>query len=414
VSKGHPLPTQIPYLELTANEQVQIYCAIGREQIDVGNYEAACRILRPWWSYGQWPTLNELNQRTCADLLLTAGEIAGCVASTKQLPRGQRHAEELLNGSIALFEQLGFHRRAAEGRIELALCYYRQGLFDIGRTTITRVLDSLSHSEWELRSLALIRLASLERHAGKLKDAIARLTEASATVGLSGPWATARSHLEMASTYKDLAVSENVAHYFDDAKLNYLKALYEFEAIGHHRYVAVVENNMGFLLLTLGSDQKALRHLLRSQRLFECLSDSVRGAQVNETLARLYLYIKQYSVAFELAKRAVKTLELTDCEALLAEALTTKAIVLNRLERPNEAKRTFEAAYNVAARCGDTEGAGGALLIMYEEMRGRLGHREENQLLRKFKALFADTQQTAVQIRVERAIAEIKVRQKAN
>jgi hypothetical protein len=31
----------------------------------------------------------------------------------------------------------------------------------------------------------------------------------------------------------------------------YLKALYEFEAIGHHRYVAAVENNIGFLLLLL-------------------------------------------------------------------------------------------------------------------------------------------------------------------
>jgi len=408
VRDAQPLPTQIASLELTPTEKVQVYCAIAREQIDVGNYEAAARILRPWWSYGHWPPLNELNQRTFADLLLTAGEIAGFVASTKQLPRGQRHAEELLNGSVALFEQLGSRRRAAEARIELGLCYYRQGLFDIGRTTLTQVLGVLSDSDWELRSLGLIRLASLERHAGKLKDAITRLNEASGTVELSGPWATARSHLERASTYKDLAVSENIVSYFEEAKNFYLKALYEFEAIGHHRYVAVVENNMGLLLLTLGSDQHALRHLLRSQRLFECLSDSVRGAQVNDTLAQLYLYRQQYRMALDVVKRAVRILERTDSEALLAEALTTKAVISNRLGRSKEAKRTFEAAYNVAERCGDTEGAGRALLIMYEEMGAGLDQTEENQLLTKLRTLFADTQQTTVQNRVKKAITEIK------
>ena len=136
-------PPQIAFLELTANEEAQVYCAIARDQIDIGNYKAACRILRPWWSFGVWPKLNLLNQQSCADLLLTVGELAGCVASTKQLPRGQKHSEELLNGSVALFEQLGCRRLAAEGRIELAHCYFRQGLFDVGRTTLIRVLDEL-------------------------------------------------------------------------------------------------------------------------------------------------------------------------------------------------------------------------------------------------------------------------------
>jgi hypothetical protein len=99
------LPTQMASLELTVSEQVQVYCAIAREQVDVGNYEASCKVLQRWWEFGNWPKLDGLNQQCCADLLLTAGEIAGCLASTKQIPRGQKHGEELLNGSIALFEQ---------------------------------------------------------------------------------------------------------------------------------------------------------------------------------------------------------------------------------------------------------------------------------------------------------------------
>jgi len=401
---GDALPQQIAALELTPCEQIQVYCAVVREQIDCGNYEAACRILRPWWSFGNWPRLEGLNQQSCADLLFTAGELAGWVASTTQLPGGQKHGEELLNGSIALFEQLGSRRRSAEGRIELALCYYRQGSFDIGRTTLKRVLDELSDETWELRGLALIRLASLERHAGRLKDALALLIQAKSVVELSGPWATARYYLELASTYKDLAISERVMDYCDYAKDFYLKALFEFEAVGHHRYVAAVENNVGLLLLTVGSHEKSERHLLRSRRLFYSFSDSVRGAQVNETLAQLYIETKQYGLAQEVIEQAVKALELTDSEALLAEALTTSGVVAVRLGQHSEAKKNFEAAYKVAERCGDHEGAGRALLLMFEELGDQLEATERSQILEKLKKLLATTQQTDLQARVEKSI----------
>src|ERR1044072_9454532 len=55
--KGGPentLVTQIASLELSMNEEIQVYCAISREQIDAGNYDAASRILRPWWQFGRW------------------------------------------------------------------------------------------------------------------------------------------------------------------------------------------------------------------------------------------------------------------------------------------------------------------------------------------------------------------------
>ena len=81
------------------------------------------QILEPWWSFGNSPRIEGLSQVCSADLIYTAGEVAGFVASSVQLSRGQRHAEQLLNGAITLFEQLGFYKRAAEGRIALGLCF---------------------------------------------------------------------------------------------------------------------------------------------------------------------------------------------------------------------------------------------------------------------------------------------------
>jgi tetratricopeptide (TPR) repeat protein len=96
--------------------------------------------------------------------------------------------------------------------------------------------------------------------------------------------------------------------------------------------------------------------------LFESLSDSVHGAQSNETLARLYLETKQFDLAEEAIGRAVTTLELTDGEAALAESLTTAGVVAAKQLRYSEAKRSFEAAFRVAERSGDHEGAGRALV----------------------------------------------------
>ncbi|HEY0762029.1 MAG TPA: tetratricopeptide repeat protein [Pyrinomonadaceae bacterium] len=400
-------PSQIRSLGLTANEQVQVYCAISRDQIDAGNYEAACQILKPWWSFGRWPVLEGLNQSWCADLLFTCGELAGCVASTLQIPQGQRHGEELLNGSIALLQQLGFRRRAAEARIELALCYYRQGLFGIGRSNLLRVLQELDVEDSELRALALIRLAILERHAGRPQDALSWLTDAMKIVELSGPWATGRCHLELASTYKDLAISEFATSYFDAAREYYHKALLEFAAVGNYRYVGIVENNIGFLLLSLGLYQESEGHLLRSRSLFEGLRDTVRAAQVNETLARLYFATERFNLARDAIKRAVGILELTDAEALFAEALTTNGLINSRMGNRTEAKKSFDAAYRVAERCGDREGAGRAIITMVEEFGPSLDDWEKLEIANHLRAFLLLTQQTALRIRVEKCLTII-------
>ena len=401
------LPAHIPSLELTPSERVQVYCAVVRDQIDVGNYAAGCKILKPWWSFGNWPKLDGLNQQSCADLLFTAGELAGFVASSTHLQRGQRHGEELLHGSVALFEHSGLKSRATEARIELALCYHRQGLFDISRATLIRVLTDLSDENWELRSLALMRLGSLERQAGRLKDALARLIQATHLAELCGPWTAARCHLELASVYKDLAIDEDISAYSGEAAHFYYKALSEFEAIGNHRYVASVENNIGLLLLSIGQYKESEEHLLRSRKLFNEFSDTLRGAQVDETLAQLHIQTKQYTIAQILIEQAVNTFELADNEFLLAEALTTYGVVAGRLGRYNDAKKNFEAAYKISTRSGDHEGAGLALLIMIEEIGDHLEQLEKIQIAEKFKRLLATTQQTSLQSRVERSLATV-------
>lgn len=410
---GTKLASQIASIQLTTTEEVQILCSIAREQIAIGNFEAGNLILRRWAQPGKWPKLDSLNPYAAADLLFTLGTLIGCVAGAKQVTHGQKQAEAFLNGSIALFEQLGTRSRSVEAQVELSRCFYRQGLFDVARDTLSSALSDLPDDQTEIKSVALVLWGVVERDSGRLMNSVTKLRAAS-TLEVTGRLVTGRCYHELATTLKELAISENEPMHSNEAKVHFMRALYESEAIGNHRLAAAVENNMGFLLLSLGLLDESEKHLLRSRRLFEGYSDNVRGAQVNETLARLYLETKQYSLAHRTIERAIETLELTDGEALLAEALTTKGVVASKLERYTDAKRSFDAAYRVAERCGDHEGAGRALLIMFEEMGERLEQRETIQVSEKLKKLLATTQQTALLGRVEKSIVEIGLRIKRN
>lgn len=398
--------SQIRCVLLTPTEEVQILCSVARDQIAIGNYQAAALILRRWSAPGQWPPLHSLNACIAADLLFTAGNLFGWIAGSKQVLHGHKHAEAFLNGATALFEQLGVNGRAVEAQVELARCYYRQGLLDIARETISKALSNLSDDQLEIKTFALVIWGVIERDSGRLKESLVKLREA-AKIEASGRLITNRCYLDLATTLKELAFSDRKEEYLREARLHFWRALYESEALGHHRNVGSVENNIGFLFLNLGLYKQSEEHLLRSRRIFETLFDSIRGAQVNDTLARLYMETKQLGLAQQVINQAVESLELTDSEAILAEALTTKGIVECRRSHYSEAKRSFEAAHKVAQRCGDLQGAARALLALLEEARNGMDFKEVLAVADQAKRLLSSLPQSSLSSKVEYLMKQI-------
>lgn len=392
---------------LTLSEQVEACCIIAREKLERGDYDAGCATLREWWTIGEWPRQDGLNQSAAAELLLIAGTLSGWVASTRQISGGQKCAEGLLNGAIALFDHLGENTRAAEARVELGYCYYRQGLFDLASNLLRLSLNALTAEETELKGIALVRLATIERHASRLHDALGLLTEAGRLIGSLNSWTRGRFHLEYATTLKDLGIAENRSVYFDRALTHYREALSQFEEIGNRRYTAIVENNHGYLLSTLKRFEEAQLRLGRARKLFEEFGDQVRRAQVDETLAQLYLASGQYELAQRSISRAVETMETSGEEALLAEALTTHGLVLCKLERRHEAKPILHRAQRVAERCGDREGAGRAFLILIEEMCEQLGEDERREIGAQANQLLANSQQASTRERLRACLDRI-------
>src|SRR6185369_1431871 len=143
--------------------------------------------------------------------------------------------------------------------------------------------------------------------------------------------------LELASTYKELSLSDEVEDHFNASREYHAKALYEFEAVGNHRLSAIVENNLGYLLLMKEKHSEAESHLLRARKSFDSFNDKIRCAQADDSLARLYLAQEQFQQAEYAIERAVKTMEIGDEDVLLAEALTTQGMIYCRSRRRGEA-----------------------------------------------------------------------------
>ncbi|HKG61911.1 MAG TPA: winged helix-turn-helix domain-containing protein [Pyrinomonadaceae bacterium] len=396
-------PRQLFTSTLSPNEEAQVLCTIAREQIEIGNYDAGFVMLRNWWTPGEWPNLNNLSSHGAADLLFTAGSLAGCLSSTGRIQKGQKHAEEMLSGSIGIFEYLGAKRRAAEGRIELALSYYRQGMFVVSRNSLLKVLGELKFEDSELRSLALIRLGVVERHAGHISDSLTRFNEAYPLIQDEGPLVSGRYYHEFGTVLQEIALAENRSDSLDTAT-HFQRAFYEFAAIGHHRYAAVVENNHGFLLLKLGRFEEAEVRLINAQKFFEEFHDVVRKSQVDDTLARLYLATNRLDLSDVASHRAVTCLEANDEEALLAEALITRGQLFCRLKRFTEARAILEGAWRIAQRCGDSEGAGRALLVLFEEMYSEMDQPERHYIAARMRDLLKNTQTASTRSRIAKSL----------
>jgi tetratricopeptide (TPR) repeat protein len=199
-------------------------------------------------------------------------------------------------------------------------------VFDLARFALQTAIKNLARYETELKSVALLRLAVVERLAGRFHDALALLDEAEPLLDGAGNWHQGRLHLECANTLKDLGGSESRRSYLERALSHYDKARSCFIALGNHRYTAIVENNQGHLLSTLSRFDEACIHLDRARELFELLQDNVRRAQVDETLAQLYLGCGKYQLAERSVNQSVDTLEVSGEDAFLAEALTTAVL----------------------------------------------------------------------------------------
>src|SRR2546423_2798783 len=393
---------QIADPSLTPSERARLSVRLSKELEESGRYEEAREALREFWPHaGERPVLDGLDTATKAEVLCRVGVLTRCIGGVKQIEGAQETAKNLISESIAIFEELHDSEKVAEAQIHLAYCYWHQGEFDEARDLLRDALSRLSDTKSEVRALALIRYAIVERSAGRFSEALRIHTEAAPLFEKIGSHALkGMFHLGLAETLRKLSAIERREDYADRAIIEYVAASYHFEQAGHERYRARVENNLGLLLSTVGRFAEAHEHVARARRIFAGLKDKGSVAQVDDTRARVLLAEGKRAEAERAARAAVRALERGDGHALLAEALTTHGVALARTGQYARARGALERALAVADGVGDREGAGRAALAVVEELGGQLDFGELSAAYKRAAELLAGSQQPGVKDRL--------------
>lgn len=383
---------QIDDPNLSSDQRAFVRCRWAKQLEEIGNYDAAREVMGELWGgIGERPKVEGLDTKSAAEVLLRAGTLTGWIGSTRQIEGAQETAKNLITESIAFFEALHEEKKIAEAQVEIAVCYRREGALDNARVVLSEALSKLDEKDGDLKGIALVRLAFVEKVAGRFKEAFNILTEAvtlfesSANHTLKG-----RFHNEFAIVLENLGAIENRADYLERAAMEYTAASLDFEQAGHSRYQACVENNLAMLYLKVNRVPEAHEHLDRAQALFTRLDDTVHLAQVDETRARAWLTEGAFPKAEREARSAVTMLEKGDEPLLLSEALITHGIALSRLHRKDQSQADFERAIQVAEQAGELEKAGLAATALIQEIGTDLSDDELCDILRRARELLKD------------------------
>jgi tetratricopeptide (TPR) repeat protein len=349
-------------------------CEAAKELEEAGEFQAAREALGDLWQgIGVKPATDDWPIDIKAELLLRTGTLTGWLGSANQVSGAQESAKDLISESAALFEQQGLTEKVAEARVDLAICYWREGALDEARVTLRSALDTLGDLESDQRLRALINTAIIEQVATHYNEAlriyreVAPLAEASASNSLKGKF-----HNSYAIVLKGLGLSLDREDYIDQALVEFSAAQFHFEQAGHKRFRARVENNEGFLLANLGRFKEAYEHLDRARALHLSVGDHGGASGADDTRAQVLLMEGRNEVAEKTARAAVRSLERGGEQSVLAEALTTHGKALARLNQHDPARKALERAIEVAQVAGDPDAGGIAALTVVEELGQQL------------------------------------------
>lgn len=395
--------------------QIELICRRAKELEEAGEYEAARAAMSPYWErIGERPNVSGLSVLGRAEVFLRAGALSGWLGSARQIMGAQEFAKDLLSEAARIFEDLHLPERSAEARVDLAICYWREGAFDEARVTLNNALEQLGELESEQRLRALLNRAIIEKVSNRYEDALrthreaAPLFEKSTNDNLRGKF-----HNEYATVLKNLGLAHNREDYIDQALVEYTAASVHAERSGNKIFHAQLENNVGYLFVRLGRFAEATEHLDRAHALFKVLKDKGSMAQVDDTRARALIARGTFTSAEAVARGAVQALKEGDELSLLSEALTTQGTALARLGNFSKARATLEKAIRVAHDAAVPESGGIAALTMVEELMNQLPYQELLAYYRIAEAELGQSQYREMQNRLGKCARNLLLAQAA-
>jgi tetratricopeptide (TPR) repeat protein len=391
---------------LTRSEEVFVRCKKALEMKDRGNYFGAQDVMRPLWKgVGQRPDTSGLDGSVAAELLFCVGVLTCWISSKDQNRQGQETAKNLISESIAYYESVKDIKKVAEARIEIAYCYWYEGELNEARIVFTEALKILT-AEGTTRAKGLVGLAIVEWSAGRYDDSYKILTDNEGLFRkITDHTIKAIYHNQRAMALRELAKSETKHNYLRHAVSEYEEADRHLKLTRNVYFRIDLRNNVGNVLRQLKRYAEAHKYLAEARRLAVTARDRLRQAQVDETLAQVWIAERKYSDAEAAARSAVWVLRKTDRKALLAEALITHGITLARTKQLERSQLCFRKAIEEAQQVDALNVAGLASLAMIEEIE--LSRGELQAAFIKARQWLADCQSKALLLRLIQAADKV-------
>src|SRR5215213_3148185 len=360
----------------------ELSCELAKEFEEKGDYEAAKKALSAHWrGIGEHPKVAGLEPSTAAEVLLRAGTLTGAIGGKNQIAETQETAKNLISESLTIFQSLSYRKKIAEAQTELALCYWRTGEINEARDLLQETLSRLTVDS-ELRGKAILRLAIVEIEASQYHKALGILTEYHLLFQkLNSQTLKGSYYVTLGNVLERLWETEKRSDYLDGALVEYAAASYHFGRAQHKGYLANVENNLGFLYFKINRCDEAHQHLDQARRILVSLKDAGTIAQVDETRACVFLKQGRLAEAERAARSSVRSLEKSDRNALLAEALITHGRALARLGNQSAALAAFRRSIALAEHSGNVNRAADAALAAFQELGQHLAVSEGQELV---------------------------------
>lgn len=398
------MPRQQTAITGTPIERAHAACIEAKQLEEAGEFQAAREALSEFWQrIGVRPKVDGLNAEGQAEILLRSGALSGWIGRAQQIPGAQEIAKDLISEAARIFEECGLRERVAEARVDLAICYLREGAYDESRVSLTEALQQLGDLESEQRLRALLNRAIVDQMSLRLEDALrthrelAPMFDTCSNLALKGKF-----HNEYAIVLKHLGIVRNSADLIDQALVEYSAATVYAEQVGNTRFLASVENNIGNLFLRLNRFEDAHKHLDRARSLFTSLKDKTLVALVDDTRARVLISQGQFTKAEAVSRLAAKVLADGGELSQVAELLTTHGTTLARLGDYSKARATLEKALRTAHTAGDPDSAGVAALTMVEELTEQMPRADLFSYYRIAETELARSQHPEIQSRLGR------------
>lgn len=354
---------------LTVNDAALFRCQTALELKDRGDYSGVREVMRPLWGrVGERPETKGLHSAVAAEVLLCAGILNGWVGSKDGIEKAQEIAKDLISESTNFYQSIGDVIKVAAARAELAYCYWREGAFDEARIMFNESLQKLP-AQGNTRARALLRLAILEWSASRYSECLRILREHASLFGkVTNHAIKGNYHNQLAIVLTNLVAAENRDDYLQEAISEHKEADHEFKLAHNIIFRADVQNNLAFLLYKLSRYREAHQYLDQARRLMASIKDKVEVAQIDDTRAQVLTAERKFAEAESLSRHAVRVLEKSGRQCLLADSLITHGIALARLSRREQAQFTFQRAIEVAHQVGALNKAGLAALSLIEEL----------------------------------------------